>query len=55
MFCELSLSSQVIFVNTRVADDTFYGNSECEWVKKTIIVASLDTHHLMGPAGVSKG
>ena len=33
IFCEILLHSQVIFKSMRVADDTFYRNSKCEWVK----------------------
>ena len=33
IFCELSLHSQVIFKSMKVADVTFWRNSECEWVK----------------------
>ena len=33
IFCELFLHSKVIFKSMRVADDTFWRNSECEWVK----------------------
>ena len=30
IFCELLLNYQVIFKGVRVADDTFFRNSECE-------------------------
>ena len=33
IFCENLLYSQVIFKRMKIADDTFLGNSECEWVK----------------------
>ena len=33
IFCELLLYSQVIFESMKVADDTFWRNSECQWVK----------------------
>ena len=33
IFCENLLYIQVIFKSLRIADDTFLGNSECEWVK----------------------
>ena len=33
IFCELVLYSEVIFKSMRVADDTFYRNSEGEWDK----------------------
>ena len=33
IFWELFLYSQVIFKSMKVADDTFYRNSECEWFK----------------------
>ena len=33
IFCKLLLYSQVIIKSMRVADDTFYSISECEWVK----------------------
>ena len=32
IFCELLLNTQVIFKSMRVADDTFWWNSDCEWV-----------------------
>ena len=32
----LSLNSKVIFKSMKVADDTFYRNSECEWVKVSV-------------------
>ena len=35
IFYELSLYSQVIKKNMRVADDTFRRNSECKWVNYT--------------------
>ena len=34
MFCELLLYSQVILKGMRVADDTFWRNSKCEWVNQ---------------------
>ena len=33
IFFELLLYSQVISESMKVADNTFLGNSECEWVK----------------------
>ena len=33
IFCENLLYFQVIFKSMKIADDTFLGNSECEWVK----------------------
>ena len=33
IFCDLLLYSQVILKSMKVADGTFYGISECEWVK----------------------
>ena len=35
IFCENLLYFQVIFKSVKIADDTFLGNSECEWVKST--------------------
>ena len=32
IFCENLLYFQVIFKIMKIADDTFLGNSECEWV-----------------------
>ena len=32
IFCENLLYFQVIFKSMKIADDTFLGNSECEWV-----------------------
>ena len=40
IFCENLLYFQVIFKSMKIADDTFLGNSECEWVK---IYFSIDT------------
>ena len=34
IFCENLLYFQVIFKSVKIADDTFLGNSECEWVNK---------------------
>ena len=34
IFCENLLYFQVIFKGMKIADDTFLGNSECEWVKQ---------------------
>ena len=33
IFCENLLYFQVIFKSMKIADDTFLGNSACEWVK----------------------
>ena len=33
IFCESLLYFQVIFKSVKIADDTFPGNSECEWVR----------------------
>ena len=33
IFCKNLLYFQVIFRSMKIADDTFLGNSECEWVK----------------------
>ena len=33
IFCENLLYFQVIFKSMKIADNTFPGNSECEWVK----------------------
>ena len=33
IFCENLLYFQVILKSMKIADDTFLGNSECEWVK----------------------
>ena len=33
LFCELLLYSKVILKSMKVADDTIYRISECEWVK----------------------
>ena len=32
IFCENLFYFQVIFKSMKIADDTFLGNSECEWV-----------------------
>ena len=34
IFCKNLLYFQVIFKSMKIADDTFLGNSECEWVKE---------------------
>ena len=34
IFCNNLLYFQVIFKSMKIADDTFLGNSECEWVKQ---------------------
>ena len=36
VFCENLLYFQVIFRSMKIADDTFLGNSECEWVNPYI-------------------
>ena len=41
IFCENLLYFQVIFKSMRIADDTFLGNSECEWVKDMHIIRML--------------
>ena len=41
IFCELSLYSKVIFKSMRVADDTFWRESECEWVKEMSILYGI--------------
>ena len=41
IFCENLLYFQVIFKSMKIADDTFLGNSECEWVKLMQLVANL--------------
>ena len=33
IFCGNLLYFQIIFKSMKIADDTFLGNSECEWVK----------------------
>ena len=35
IFCENLLYFQVILKSMKIADDTFLGNSECEWVNAT--------------------
>ena len=40
LFCELLLYSKVILKSMRVADDTIYRISECEWVKKYSLTCS---------------
>ena len=48
IFCEPQIYCQVIFKSMKVADDTFWGNSECESVKQPnwlpIIFLSLYLH-----------
>ena len=34
IFCENLFYFQVIFISMKIADDTFLGNSECEWVNQ---------------------
>ena len=41
IFCENLLYFQVIFKSVKIADDTFLGNSECEWVKDFTKIAKL--------------
>ena len=52
IFCENLLNFQIISKSMKIADNTFLGNSECEWVKhdldelcsddeKTVLVVSL--------------
>ena len=36
IFCEILLYFQVIDKSMKIADDTFLGNSECEWVKTNV-------------------
>ena len=38
--CENLLYFQVIFKSMKIADDTFLGNSECEWVKPCAAIKS---------------
>ena len=42
IFCQLLLSAKVIFINTRVADDTFSRNSEMH-IKRAPGGETLDT------------
>ena len=41
LFCELLLYSKVILKSMRVADDTIYMISECEWAKGSIGAGGL--------------
>ena len=40
IFCENLLYFQVIFKSMKIADDTFLGNSECEWVNLCMLTAA---------------
>ena len=44
IFCELLLYYQVIFKGMRVADDTFWLNSKCEWVNTLIDRQQTDSN-----------
>ena len=37
IFCENLLYFLVIFKSMKIADDTFLGNSECEWVTEETV------------------
>ena len=41
IFCENLLYFQVIFKSMKIADDTFPGNSECEWVNQDLKTGCL--------------
>ena len=41
LFCEFLLISKVILKSMRVADDTIYRISECEWVKGSVGAGGL--------------
>ena len=41
IFCENLLYFQVIIKTMKIADDTFLGNSECEWVNIQILIIYL--------------
>ena len=45
IFCEDLLYFQVIFKSMKIADDTFLGYSECEWVNPLAIVKSIIGPH----------
>ena len=47
IFCENSLYFQFIFKNMKIADDTFLGNSECEWVKRLSRLPVKPPTHLL--------
>ena len=40
IFCENLLYFQVIFKSMKIADDTFLGKSDCEWVNVTACLQS---------------
>ena len=44
IFCENLLYFQVIFKSMKIADDTFLGNSECEWVNIAGVEELLKSH-----------
>ena len=46
IFFENLLYFQVIFKNVKIADDTFLGNSECEWVKVILTFFSSIFSHV---------
>ena len=41
IFCENLLNFQGFFKSMKIADDTFLGNSECEWVKDELVISSV--------------
>ena len=46
IFSENLLYFQVIFKSMKIADDTFPGNSECEWVKVCCCLESTNANVL---------
>ena len=47
IFCENVLYFQFIFKNMKIADDTFVGNSECQWVKRLSRLPVKPPTHLL--------
>ena len=52
IFCEILLYFQVIFKSMKIADDTFLGNSECEWVNQlapTYLATAIKAKSTLSP------